>query len=63
MKLELDINDARVVKNILEEVLIEWKKKTPEMIGDKNCSAEIYEEHIDSANKLGIIMEQIKEQL
>ena len=63
MKLELDRNDIRILTNILEEVQAEWKRKTTEMIGDKNCSAEIYEEHIDSANKLATIVKEIEEQL
>ncbi len=63
MKLELDRNDVVILTSILEEVQVEWKRKTTEMIRDKNCSAEIYEEHIDSANKLDTIVKEIKEQL
>jgi hypothetical protein len=63
MNIEIDINDARAVKNILEVVLAEWKNKTPNMIDDKNCSVEIYNEHLDSVNSLGIMVEAIKEQL
>ena len=63
MKLELDRNDVILMANILDEVQTKQKRKTSDMIGDKNCSAEIYEEHIDSVNKLAIIVEAIKEQL
>jgi|ETNmetMinimDraft_5_1059913.scaffolds.fasta_scaffold86527_2 hypothetical protein len=63
MKLELDINDVRVVKNILEEVHTKWQSKTKDMQGDKNCSLENYNSHIDAVQSLGIIVRAIEEQL
>ena len=63
MKLELDINDVKILSNILTEVQAEWIDKTKEMQKDKNCSLENYDSHLDSIKSLGIIIEQIREQL
>jgi hypothetical protein len=63
MKLELDINDVKILNSVLIEVHAEWKNKTKEMQNDKNCPLENYNSHLDSVNSLGIIIEQIKEQL
>ena len=63
MKIEMHKTDIKIVKTILEEVLAKRKNKIKEMQKDKNCSLEIYDEHLDSVNSLGIILEGIKEQL
>ena len=63
MKIEMKRDDFIMAKNILIEVQSEWKKKTADMIADKNCSAEIYNEHLDSCEKLAIILRELKEKL
>ena len=60
---ELPTKSIKLILNILETTLKNWRSSAKNMIEDKNCNLKTYENLVDKCKELDYTIKEIKELL